>query len=313
MPNLLRPALALLLLLAAGGLTWWALERPAAPAVPSRLTIAATIFPLADMTQQIAGEDVRVILILPPGTSEHAYTPTPQQLRDVQTAVAVFAIGHELDRWATDPVSRVTNTPIITVDEGISLRPFEGDQEHEEHAEEEADEEHAHEEGSIDPHYWLTVPNAQKIAATIAERLQTLDPDYAATYQQNLQRYTQELAALETELQDITQAAPQKNFIAMHNAWFYLAEHYGFNLVATYEPVEGREPSIADIQRLREVIERYNIRTFFSEPQKKSIGAIRLLENDFELEIREIDPVGGFAPYDSYINLMRANIEALSH
>lgn len=274
-----------------------------------KLIVATTIFPLADITRNIAGDNATVLQLLPVGADPHSYSITPQQLSDAHNAKTIFVIGHNLDTWASDAVTRATTIPVIVVDQGISLKEFDGEDEEHEGEEEDADE---HEQGSIDPHYWLTVPNAQKIAATVASTLQELDPTHSDAYAENLKAYATELTQLEGELQTMSQHAPTKEFIAIHDAWSYLAENYGFELIATYEPVEGKEPSFADIQHLQELVQTHNIKNFYTEPVKHSLAATRFLRNELGLEIHELDDIGGVAPRDSYIHLMRENIRALS-
>lgn len=257
-----------------------------------KVTIGATIFPLADIVRQIGGDHVEVVQIIAPGVSEHSAALSPEQLQQLQKAPFLFQIGHGLDNALSDKIiGAIPSINRMTVDEGITLREF---------------------AGGTDPHYWLTAPNGQVIAANIARQLSDIDPRHANTYQENLKRVAAQLTALEEELQAISSTAPQKQFIAMHDAWGYLANHYGFNLAATYEPVEGRDPSLADLNRLQSIISQHNIRVFYSEPQKESIGAVRLLRDDFGLSIRVLDPVGGLPPYDSFANLLRANLQALA-
>jgi zinc transport system substrate-binding protein len=200
---------------------------------------------------------------------------------------------------------------IVGVDAGIALRNYEElDEQHEEHGDDE-EESHSHDEG-VDPHYWLTVPNAATIASNIASTLSHYDPDNAVHYTSNLARYQEELSSLENELQSVAGQAPKKEFIAMHNAWSYLAAHYGFHLVATYEPIEGREPAVSDIRHLQEGINRYGITTFYAEPQKAVSAATRFLQKEFGLRISTLDPVGGHEGTNRYVDMMRFNIEAIA-
>lgn len=266
---------------------------------PAALTVGATIFPLADIARAIGGDEVEVLLILPPGVSEHSTALSPQQLRGLERAPVIFHIGHNLDDRLTERITTaLPATRTVTVDAGIVLREFSQEEEH-------------HHDSGIDPHYWLTVPNASHIAATITATLQDLDPTHAAVYTTNLARYQQQLASLEQELQAAARTAPRKEFIATHNAWSYLADHYGFDVVATYEPTTGQEPSLADLGELQEVVNRFGLTTFYAEPQKSSTAATRLLQREFGLNIRELDPVGGLPGTDSYLELMRTNMAAL--
>lgn len=272
------------------------------PSSSSQITVATTIFPLADIIRHIGGDTVSVITLLQPGLSEHDITLKPEQVASLASTEALFMIGHHADTTLVDKVSAVyPQLPIIPVDTGITLRPFAADQEDEDHEE----------AGSLDPHYWLTVPNAERIAQTVADTLSTLHPKQASVYTQNLQTYTNELQALETELQHLSSTIKNKKFIAMHNAWSYFADHYGLTLVGTYEPVEGKQPTIDDLENLRTIIENNTLHTFYAEPQKASSAATRFLHDDFGLTISVLDPVGGLEGRESYEKLMLFNMHNL--
>jgi ABC-type Zn uptake system ZnuABC Zn-binding protein ZnuA len=296
-------------------LVTWALWQPAAPDPAGEgLTVAATIFPLADIVRHVGGEHVNVIVILPPGVTEHSNALTPQTLQELQGAQALFQIGHNLDTRLTERITAaIPALEVVTVDKGIALREFALEEETEDPPSHEASEGqgHHHDEG-VDPHYWLTVPNAQAIAETMADTLIQLDPAHAQDFRNNLASYQAELTTLEAELQGAARAISRKEFIAMHNAWSYFADHYGFRLVATYEPVEGKDPAIADLQHLREVVQQYGITTFFAEPQKATSQITAFMQQEFGLRIGILDPVGGVAGRDSYAELMRFNMNSLA-
>jgi zinc transport system substrate-binding protein len=281
-----------------------------APPAGAPLTVGATIFPLADIAQAIVGERANVILIIPPGQSEHSSAVSPQQIQALQPAAAIFQIGHGLDNRLVERIKPVVaGAQIVTVDQGITLHPFAKDH-HDEESEETA--RHAEEESTFDPHYWLTVPNAQQIARTMATTMQTIDPAGREFYAQNLAAYISELDTLEGELQAMANAAHHHEFMATHNAWSYLSEHYGFQLVGTYEPVEGQEPAVADLKELQDIVSQYQLTTFYAEPQKVSSNISRFVEDELGLQVRVLDPVGGGSARDSYQNLMRWNISNLS-
>jgi zinc transport system substrate-binding protein len=272
-----------------------------------RLVVAATIFPLADIVGNVGGDLVRVVQVIPPGASPHSYSLTPQQVADIQPARVVFMIGHGLDDAIVAAIENVVEAEddvnIVRGDEGIRLRGFA----------EQADvaEEIGHEPGGVDPHYWLAVPNALQIASAVAAELVRLDPAHRDQYESNLVAYQANLAALEQELQSNTSRLDQQAFVAMHGGWSYFAGQYGLMLVGTYEPVEGREPSPTDLQRLQFVIQKHGITTFYTEPQKLTTSAVRFIQDEFGLTIDVLDPVGGMVPGDSYVELMRRNMEAI--
>ena len=84
------------------------------------------------------------------------------------------------------------------------------------------------------------------------------------------------------------------------------------NLGATYEPVEGKQPSVNDLNHLGKLVSEYGITVFYAEPQKGSVAATRFLGDEFGLQIRELDPVGGAGEINSYIELMLYNMRTLA-
>ncbi|MHB8831037.1 MAG: metal ABC transporter substrate-binding protein, partial [Patescibacteria group bacterium] len=94
----------------------------------TRLQVAATINPLADLVRQIGGEYVAVSDILPPGASPHTFNPAPEQISSAQNVKLFFAIGHGLDSWLKPIVDSVPSASIVTVDRNIQLRDLPLDQ-----------------------------------------------------------------------------------------------------------------------------------------------------------------------------------------
>lgn len=269
-----------------------------------RFTVAATISPLADIVQNVAGKDANVITIIPSGASPHSFSVSAEQLTELQHAQIIFSIGHKLDTAIVDQTIRAlpSKPKVVTVDRRIELHEF-GGHEHEEKTD--------HEHEGMDPHYWLTIPNAQQIARNVAATLSEINPEKTDMYEANLETYLSQLDTVEHNLQLQASAAPQKAFVSTHNAWSYFAEHYGFELVGTYEPIEGQEPSPADLQELQQVIKAHDITTFYTEPQKRSTAATRFFERELGLDIGVLDPEGS-TETDSYIELMQFNMNALT-
>jgi zinc transport system substrate-binding protein len=289
-------------------------QSPASSSSSAELTVAATIFPLADITRQVAGEHVNVVLVIPPGVSEHVSALTPQQIQQLKDAPVLFAIGNGLEDQLVKRLNQaLPHLTVTTVDIGIIVKEY-GAPEAETHEEEahEEEEEAGHAHTGLDPHYWLTVPNAMHITDNIAATLKEIDPTHAADYDKNASDYQQELRQLETELQQQASRAPEKNFIAMHNAWSYFAPEYGFNLLATYEPIEGQEPSLNNIRELQALVREHEITSFYAEPQKTNSHIAEFMEKELGLEIRTLDPIGGNPGTESYIDLMKFNINSLT-
>ena len=279
------------------------------------LAVATTIFPLYDITKNVGGAFVDVELVLPSGTSPHTFDPQPRVLRDLEGSQVLFAIGNGLDDWSYT-LAESLDIPVVTVDDGIALR--ETADFHEEHNDahghdrahhhHEEDEHEGHNHGPIDPHYWLSIKNAQRITENIARELSQRDPLNESAYQANAQVYINELEALYEENMMLMNDIENGNIIALHDAWYYFAQENDLNLIGTFEPSAGKEPTPRYLQNLKEEIEEFGVKTLFVEPQL-SETSISAFAKDNNLSIAVIDPLGGEMQRQNYVDLMRYNAQ----
>jgi len=261
------------------------------------IKISATIFPLYDIAQNIGGEKINVKLIAPPGASPHTFEVTAEQVKKMQNTKIIFAIGHGLDEWTAQITSSIPGAQTFTVSKNIDLH----ESNHESH-----EEEHGHHHGDVNPHYWLNINNAKIISKNILDELTRLDPQNTEYFQNNYNEYLQALEQADQEINNILGSISSKKMITMHDAWPYFAEEYGLEVVATFEPFPGREPTPQYLAELSQTAEENNIKTIFSEPQLSNQALIPFLR-DLNMELAILDPIGGLEERDSYINMMKYN------
>lgn len=261
--------------------------------------VAATINPLYDITSNIAGDKVDVSLILPPGASPHTFEPTPATVKNLQDTQVVYAVGHGLDGWA-EPVIESSGAQQITVDQGIALKPPSF-----------IDEDEEEEGDGLDPHYWLTIPNAVIIAQNIEQDLSARFPEHADVFSANLDRYLAKLQTADDQIRAKLGAVQNKNLITLHDAWYYFAEDYGLNIVGTFEPTAGREPTPQYIADLTKAVQESGSTTLYSEPQLATQSIAGFVQ-DNNLNIVVLDPIGGSEGRKTYIDLMLYNAETIA-
>lgn len=292
------PCLLVLLLLWSGLGPW----QTAAQAAPSRLKVAATIFPLYDLVRHVAEPDAQAVLLLPPGASPHTFAARPSTIRAITGSAALFAIGHGLDDWVARLARSADVTRTIVVDDQIPLRTSE-------HAA------HAHGNAAphdaIDPHYWLAIPHAVRMVQTIATALSNLDASAAAAYQHRAAAYIQQLQAADRDIRQQLSTLPRRAIATFHSSFGYFAEAYNLQVVATFEPAPGQEPAPRYVEQFLQQIEAYNLKVLFVEPQLPQ-APLTSLARDLGLTLQELDPLGGSAGRDSYIALMRFNANQIA-
>lgn len=271
--------------------------------------VAATIFPIYDITRNVAGDAVGVALLLPPGSSPHTFDPTPAQVASLRDVQLYFAVGHGLDDWADGMFDLLVKKEIV--DDGLAIISTEdrhreghdlGDEDHEDHE----DEEDGHGHGTLDPHYWLSIKNAKQIARTIERRLVEEFPEHETTFERNLEKYLERLDIAEADVRDTFSDVQNRDMITLHDSWYYFAVAYGFDIAGTFEPSAGREPTPRYLADLAATVDRIGAETLYSEPQVATQG-IEPFARDNGLEIVVLDPIGGTEGNDSFIDLMRSN------
>ncbi len=279
----------------------------------ARPVIVATIFPLADITQNIAGDSIEVYTLLPAGVSPHTFDPAPRHMEKVAGAAAIVSIGSGLDDWVEKLVVNAgVNAHLLPVTKEMELRQADHSHAGCSHGEANAD---IHEQNTVgtDPHVWLDpVLVKEEIAPQIATLLEELFPEDQAQFQNNLQEYQEELDQLHAELQSRTTELENRGFIAYHSAWGYFSSRYGLEELATVEESPGKEPSPAWIADVVNIAREHGTDVIFAEPQFSSKAA-EVIAEEYGARVLLMDPLGGesLTGRDSYINLLRYNMDVL--
>jgi ABC-type Zn uptake system ZnuABC Zn-binding protein ZnuA len=262
------------------------------PSDGGKLKVAATIFPLADIARNIGGDKITVITIMPPGASPHTFEPTFEIIRQTNGIKALFKVGCGLDDWAQKVTASLGgDIAVIEVSKDIPLRKFE--------------------DGSVDPHYWLSLANGSTIAKNITDDLIGLDPVNKEYYLKNLAAYRQILAKEDEAIKAKLANLPNKTFVTFHEAWFYFAQGYGLKVAEAFEPFAGKEPTAEFLAHFIDVIKKNKITVVFAEPQF-SPESIQQVANDLHLKVRIIDPEGGGTPEtSSYLGMMKFNTNVI--
>lgn len=99
----------------------------------------------------------------------------------------------------------------------------------------------------------------------IAEELSELDPKNQALYQQNSEKYINELTALDNQVKEILKNCENRSFIAFHPAFGYFADDYSLTMYALEE--HGKEADAKRISQMAELAKKENIKTVFYQAE----------------------------------------------
>lgn len=278
-----------------------------------KLRIVATLFPQYDFAKAIAGDKADVSLLLPPGAESHNYEPTPQDILSIHNADLFLYTGAEMEPWAESLVESLpTRDSVVDVSAGISLIPMEEEAGHAHH-----EEEHTHHHHTYDPHIWTSPVYAKQIVQTICRALCAHDPQNAAYYRANTQRYLAELETLNQAFLSVTAQAKRKELIfGSPFSLYYFTSQYGLSYQAAFDSCSGEsEPSVRTLVSLIEHIKKEKIPVVYTTELSdtriaqticEETGAKLLLFHSCHNISREEFQQGA-----TYLSLMYQNVENL--
>lgn len=104
------------------------------------------------------------------------------------------------------------------------------------------------------PHYLLSPKNIYRVAGGMADILATADPGNAPFYRANLAAWQNKFNEKEKDWKGYNLQG--KKFIAYHKYFEYLAQEFGFQIMAYVEPKPGIPPSADWVEKLIETANR---------------------------------------------------------
>jgi zinc transport system substrate-binding protein len=277
------PAAALLLLLAGGTAAFPGGQDQQAGA---RFAVFVSIPPQAYFVERIGGERVRVEVMVKPGQDPHTFEPTPQQLARLAQAKVFFRIGVEFEHSLVPRMeSTMKSLRIVDCREGVRLRQMGPTEQEGENREGEGQH---HDEEGLDPHIWMSVRNAERIATTIRDTLVSLDPGGKTVYQDGCRSLEDDLKALDRRLADILAPVRGKPLFVFHPAFGYFAENYGLRQIAV--ETGGTEPSGRQLAGLIDMARRQGVKVIFVQPQFSRTSA-ETIAAEIGAAVVPIDPL----------------------
>jgi zinc transport system substrate-binding protein len=222
-----------------------------------KLTLVASFYPLAYLSQEIGGDYVTVTQLVPSNTEIHSWEPSASHIVATENANIIVYNGAEADHWMEDDIlpALSTSNERIVVDTTAGLALI-ANQDHD------ADEEH----GDYDPHTWISPYMAKLQAEKIYNAIVQADPAHEDYYTQRWQTLEAQLTQLDTEYTEGLANANKTMIFVTHEAFGYLASRYGFEQHGVIGLSADEQPSAATIATLVEEMEEHQIYVVYVDP-----------------------------------------------
>lgn len=258
--------------------------------------LTSTTF-LADITRNVAGDRVTIESLLPIGTDPHSYQPTPQDAARIADSKLLIINGAEYEHFIESLIENAGGErEVVEASAGISVR-------------EDPDGEHG-----VDPHMWLDPNNVVVYVENIREGLTHLDPEGAAFYRSNADKYVGELNDLDAWIAGQVSLIPAEKrlLVTNHEALGYFAERYGFTIVGTLiESVSSdASPSAKQMADLIDQIRSSGAPAIFLDASDNGSLANQIAEETGVRVVTDLhlESLTDGAPAATYIDMMKHNV-----
>ena len=274
--------------------------------------VAVSIFPIYDVVRRVAGPDADVILVLPPGHTEHSFDPSPKDIEEVSQAKLGVMVGLSLDPWMEKLMKDAApNARTIKVGERVPTLTVKDDPIGDEAAHRTIPEDdHDHDKGATDPHVWMDPSRVRLMVKAIGDELSKVDSAHANAYRERATQVDGEIDKLDKEVETQTKAWKTRGFITFHGSFNYFADRYKLDILAVIEPFPGSTPTGEYIEEVLKVVTDKKVPALFGEPQLDQRPA-KTIADQAKIALGTLDPVGGTPETDSYEKLIRYNVATL--
>ncbi len=300
-----------------------------------KIRIITTIFPEYDWVRNVIGEnpaEIELTLLIDNGVDPHSFQPSVEDIMKIGTCDLLIYVGGESDKWVTDVLKqpgseRVKQLNLMQIlgDQAKTEEIVEGmeghedHEHHEDHEDHESHEDHGEEE-EYDEHVWLSLRNADVFVSSFAEALTELDPENAATYQNNAETYQAELQKLDSEYTEAVASGTQNTLLFGDRFPFrYLTEDYGLEYYAAFAGCSAEtEASFETITFLAQKTDELGLKTVLTidGSDQRIAETIISATKEKNQKILEMDSMQSVSRKDveagtDYLSIMRHDLEIL--
>lgn len=264
-----------------------------------RPLVLTTFTVLADMTENIAADRVRVASLTRPGAEIHGYEPTPDDLVRGQDADLILENGLGLEAWFAQFTERV-QAPTAVLTQDVETIPISsGDH-----------------QGQPNPHAWMSPTNALTYVDNIQAALTELDPQGADDFARAAQDYKDEIGEvstyLETELAEVPDNA--RALVTCEGAFSYLARDADLTERYLWPVNAEREGTPRQIAAVAEFVQDNDVPTVYCESTVND-GAQQSVIRETGAQMGQTLYVDSLSeadgPVPTYLDLLRHDARAI--
>ena len=261
--------------------------------------LASTTF-LADITQNIAGDRVKVESLLPVGADPHSYQAAPVDVAKISESDLLILNGLEYEAFIKSLLENAGGERmIVEATAGLSPRKDAGN------------------EQGVDPHMWLDPNLVITYVENIRDGLIKVDVQGAETYKANADVYIAQLKDLDAWIVEQVNTIPAERrlLVTNHEALGYFAERYGFEVAGSVIPSfsSNAAPSAQEMASLIDAIKKINAPAIFLDTADNNTLAQQIADETSVAIVGDLhlESLTEGAPAATYIDMMKYNVSRI--
>jgi zinc transport system substrate-binding protein len=245
-------------------------------ASPRPTNVVAGFYPLAFAAEQVGGAGVEVTNLTPAGAEPHDLELSPRELEDILSADLVVYVGGGFQPAVEEAVESSDSKAIDVLDD------------------------------DADPHVWLDPVRFAEVVERIGTELGG---------EPRARRLAARLRALDEDFRLGLADCERRELVTTHDAFGYLADRYGLEVIPITGITPEAEPSPRDLEEIASLVEERGVTTVYTEPLlSPEIGETVAREAGAATAV--LNPVEGLteeelARGEDYFSVMDANLDAL--
>jgi zinc transport system substrate-binding protein len=253
-------------------------------ASPGARQVVAGLYPLAFAAEEVDGSEVEVTNLTPAGAEPHDLELTPSEVEKIYDADLVLYLGGGFQPGIEEAVDASGATALDAL-EGIALRE---------------------KDGHVDPHIWLDPVRFAQVVERIGAELGS---GAAAG------RLVSRLHGLDRQYRDGLAHCRGRELVTAHDAFGYLADRYGLEVIPITGVTPEAEPSPQDLEAIAHLVEERGVTTIFTEPLL-SPEVAETVAREAGAQTAVLNPAEGLTEEqlsrgEDYFSMMKANLAAL--
>jgi zinc/manganese transport system substrate-binding protein len=219
-----------------------------------RLRVVATTTQVGEAARAVGANDISLTVLLQPGAEAHEFEITPPAAGAIEKADLILESGAGLETWLEDALTTIGGADRVRdMSTGIALRAPDDPTEATE----------------VDPHYWLTAPNAIHLVENVRDALSAARPDLAEGFTTRAADYVARLQAADIEIRRLVAEIPaaRRGIVTNHDALGYFMAEYGLRFVGSVFPSldVSADPNPAQLAELADTVRSEGVTAIFSE------------------------------------------------